>query len=466
MGVYTCGYIKEKEIKNNISIGLDQLVIIKEKMEKSTCKIKCPKEGYGTGFFCKIPFPDQFNLLPVLITNNHVLDKNDIKIGNKFRFSLNNDKSHFYIFCDKERKTYTNIDYDITIIELKPKESEFLFLEIDEKFFLKNPNDFYKDLSIYLMHYPNGKKVELSDGKIQGMYEDNFTFEHSCTTQRGSSGGPIINLLNHKVLGLHKGYKKLKTYNLGTLLSIPIQKFNEKYNKNIINKNIGDNQIKINDLNNNHLIDDLNLINNNIENNVKINNNENMNKMKNERKINAEKRIQKEYYDLSLNPITDIGCSIGFPDKNNIFQWKFTMIGPKNTSYAGGLFYLIIKFPDDFPESAPDIYYKTPIYHINVNPKNTKYNNKDNLGHVCLSSLLLWKPENSMREILTNLFDLFYHPDNHYDRYILDRADEFLNNRDLYEEKIKYFTIKYANLVEVGKEYNDDWDFSYKKNEI
>ena len=42
-------------------------------MEQNICKIKIGQEQ-GTGFFCKIPFPNKNNMLPVLITNNHVID--------------------------------------------------------------------------------------------------------------------------------------------------------------------------------------------------------------------------------------------------------------------------------------------------------------------------------------------------------------------------------------------------------
>ena len=41
-------------------------------MEKNIVKIKIGIEQ-GTGFFCKIPFPNKENMLPVLITNNHVI---------------------------------------------------------------------------------------------------------------------------------------------------------------------------------------------------------------------------------------------------------------------------------------------------------------------------------------------------------------------------------------------------------
>ena len=48
---------------------------ILEQMEKNICKIKIGEEQ-GTGFFCKIPFPTKENLLPVFVTNNHIININ------------------------------------------------------------------------------------------------------------------------------------------------------------------------------------------------------------------------------------------------------------------------------------------------------------------------------------------------------------------------------------------------------
>ena len=42
-------------------------------MEKTICRLKIEDEQ-GTGFFCKIPFPNKKNMLPVLITNNHIIN--------------------------------------------------------------------------------------------------------------------------------------------------------------------------------------------------------------------------------------------------------------------------------------------------------------------------------------------------------------------------------------------------------
>ena len=85
-------------------------------------------------------------------------------------------------------------------------------------------------------------------------------------------------------------------------------------------------------------------------------------------------------------------------------------MGPKDTSYKGGVFFLKILFPDNFPISGPKIYYITPIYHVNVNPKKNNQNLKgyEDLGHICISTLNWWKPDYTMGEVLTNSFALFY----------------------------------------------------------
>ena len=46
--------------------------------------------------------------------------------------------------------------------------------------------------------------------------------------------------------------------------------------------------------------------------------------------------------------------------------------------------------------------------------------------------------------------------------FFLKPKDEYISHRDIYFEKIKYFTKKYANPFEFNKYISDeDWDFSY-----
>ena len=59
-------------------------------------------------------YPIKFNLFTVLITTNHVLNKEDISGKNIINISLDNDKSIYSLKFDYSRKAYTNEQYDIT----------------------------------------------------------------------------------------------------------------------------------------------------------------------------------------------------------------------------------------------------------------------------------------------------------------------------------------------------------------
>ena len=175
-------------------------------------------------------------------------------------------------------------------------------------------------------------------------------------------------------------------------------------------------------------------------------------------KIEAMKRIKKEYFEINENPNSNIGFVVGLPEEDNIFKWRANLVGPRDSSYKRGVFILLVEFPDNYPESAPEIYFTTPIYHLNINP----YNNIGvKLGHVSLDFLNNWKPEYTIRETFIYIFGLLYKP-NPDNAYGLERANEFRFNKQLYEDKIKYFTKKYANPIfcNIDEKY-DNWDFSY-----
>ncbi len=166
--------------------------------------------------------------------------------------------------------------------------------------------------------------------------------------------------------------------------------------------------------------------------------------------------IQNEFYDLQQNPIASLGIVVGMPDSNNPYLWQCTMLGPTDTSFAGGLFYLKIIFPKDYPTKAPEVLFVTPIYHVNVNHIKQQ---TCPLGHICISTLNFWNPDTRIREILTNIFALFY-MGNPQSPYGTDRQSEMMNTPQIFEQKIKYFTNKYANPNLGYREY-DYWDFTY-----
>ena len=101
------------------------------------------------------------------------------------------------------------------------------FLELDDYIFKDNPNDTYMKTSIYLIGYPNGGISKYSMGIFKLIEEDNFTIRHLCRTNPGSSGCPIINLNNNKVIGIHKGAPVKNNWNLGTFIKEPLEEFNK-----------------------------------------------------------------------------------------------------------------------------------------------------------------------------------------------------------------------------------------------
>ena len=185
--------------------------------------------------------------------------------------------------------------------------------------------------------------------------------------------------------------------------------------------------------------------------------------MMNQEKRNAMKRITEEFNRLKRSPLANLGITVGLFNEDNIFEWKCTILGPKDTCYKNGLFYLKIIFPDNYPNSKPEIIFLTPIYHLNV-----KYfvSEKQPLGHICVSTLNKWNPGDSVRKVLPELFALLHknNPDDPYDDTNHTRRNEFVNNRALFEKKAEHFTKKYASpLLMKVKEYPNGWDFTYKK---
>ena len=69
-------------------ISYNKSIKIIEQMEKNICKLMLEKNAQGTGFFCKIPFPTKENMLPVFITNNHLINKDMLNTKNNNKIEL------------------------------------------------------------------------------------------------------------------------------------------------------------------------------------------------------------------------------------------------------------------------------------------------------------------------------------------------------------------------------------------
>ena len=157
-------------------------------------------------------------------------------------------------------------------------------------------------------------------------------------------------------------------------------------------------------------------------------------------------RLFTEYHELNSNPITNCGITVGLVNENSYKDWKITMTGPKDSCYKGGIFLLNAHFPDNYPNEPPEVFFITPIYNLNVNPKAPKNEGDESLGHICISTLNWWKPEYKMRKVLHNIFLLLYFP-NPDSAYGIDRSKEYIeDDGSVYFSKIKHFTKKISNF--------------------
>ena len=144
------------------------------------------------------------------------------------------------------------------------------------------------------------------------------------------------------------------------------------------------------------------------------------------------KRIQKDLNDLENEPV--INCSAGPIDKNNLYEWEATIIGPSNSPYAGGIFNLRIGFNDKYPFKPPKVKFTTKIYHPTI----------DGLGNICLDILNVnWSPVISVTKLLLSISSLLTDP-NPNDPLSKEAADLYLSDREKFNYKARSFTVRYA----------------------
>ena len=89
---------------------------------------------------------------------------------------------------------------------------------------------------------------------------------------------------------------------------------------------------------------------------------------------NESHSLQSELMTLMMSPTPSISA---FPSDTDITQWNATLAGPTATPYENLTFKLTLSYPSNYPYAPPEVLFKTPIYHPNV----------DMSGRICLDIL-------------------------------------------------------------------------------
>lgn len=140
------------------------------------------------------------------------------------------------------------------------------------------------------------------------------------------------------------------------------------------------------------------------------------------------KQLQRVYDDLPDSP----GFSAG-PLEDDLLHWEASIVGPENSPYEGGQFYIRIDFTADYPFKPPKVWFLTKVYHPNVQPD----------GKICADFLTDWKPTFSVSYILLALCTLLMHPDVE-NPAVAEIAELYKKDIDKFNTTAKEYTVEHA----------------------
>ena len=145
----------------------------------------------------------------------------------------------------------------------------------------------------------------------------------------------------------------------------------------------------------------------------------------------AIRRIKGELTKITKNLPSNCTAYLSGED---IYNWQATITGPSDTPYAGGVFYLNIHIPIDYPFKPPKINFENKIYHCNINSE----------GGISLDILQdQWSPSFIMSSLLVSITSLLSDP-NPDNPIVPEIARIYKEDREKHDRMAKEWTVQYA----------------------
>jgi ubiquitin-conjugating enzyme E2 R len=160
------------------------------------------------------------------------------------------------------------------------------------------------------------------------------------------------------------------------------------------------------------------------------------------------KLLQNQLKKIQTDPVE--GFTVDLADDSNLYEWKIYVEGPKDSPYEGGIFELLMTFPNDYPMSPPTLKFVSEFWHPNV------YSD----GRVCISILHppgrdemsgerpeeRWLPTQGVTSVVLSVMSMFADP-NFSSPANVDASVECRRNPAAYKARIRTLVEKSLKLV-------------------
>lgn len=154
--------------------------------------------------------------------------------------------------------------------------------------------------------------------------------------------------------------------------------------------------------------------------------------------MQGEGRIQKEIKEIRKD--TNAGITVE-QDPSNVRHLTGSIKGPIDTPYAGGVFYVDIQIPQEYPFVPPKMKFTTKVWHPNISSQT---------GAICLDILKdQWSPALTVKTAMLSLQALLCSPEPS-DPQDAEVAEMYKTDRETFNNTAKFWCECYAKTQDPG----------------